>query len=371
MSDHGRSTAGAQLDGEHPHAASNHRRAPLVVTWEVTQACGLTCDHCRAEAQPGRHPDELSTEAGRALLDRIAAFGDPAPIVVFSGGDPLQRPDLCELIEHAVANGLRTGVTPAPTEALDVAVLDRFEDLGVHRVALSLDGASPATHDGFRGEEGSFEVIHRAAEHAADIGLPLQINTTVTGTTVGELPAIADLVEAFEAVMWEVFFLVPVGRGTTLEQLSPEATERTLRWLYRRQRSADFRLLTVEAPQYRRVAREETGDGAGEPTLGSTGDGNGIIFVSHTGAVYPSGFLPLEVGDVREQDLVRIYRRAPLLTRLRDPSQLRGKCGGCPHRSYCGGSRARAYASSGDPFAGDPLCPFPPTEGGGEGQAWN
>lgn len=355
----------ADMKPSHKHADQNGDRhpgrdyseTPLLVTWEVTQACELECDHCRADAQPAHHPDELSTAEGKDLIDQIAEFGSPAPIVVFSGGDPLERSDLFELLEYAVANGLRTAVTPAPTTALTEDVLDRFLDLGVHRIALSLDGATADRHNSFRGQDGSFGTIRRAAEYAADIGLPIQINTTVTARTRPDLPGIADLVELLDAVMWEVFFLVPIGRGTTLEQLTPAQAERTLEWLYRRQRDADFRLITVEAPHYRRIARQIEGtQDRGAPRVGSTGDGNGFVFVSHTGDIYPSGFLPVAPGNVRNESLVDVYRDSELFQSLRDPDALNGPCGACPHRRRCGGARARAYATVGNPLASDPLC---------------
>ncbi|MEF8839634.1 MAG: radical SAM protein [Haloarculaceae archaeon] len=349
---------------DHPHEDRDGRpptrdygQNPLIVTWEVTQACELECDHCRADATPDRHPEELTTTAGFDLIDRVAAFGSPQPVLVFSGGDPLERPDLFELLDYAVDSGLRTGVTPAPTSALTESVLDRFDAAGVDRVALSLDGATADRHDTFRGEAGSFERIRHAAEYAGEIGLSLQINTTVTGRTVEDLPAIAGLVETLGAVMWEVFFLVPIGRGEALEQLSPAAAEETLSWLYRRQQDAEFRVITVEAPHYRRIASQlARADGQPAPTVGSTGDGKGFVFVSHTGSIYPSGFLPVEAGDVRADDLVQVYREAPLFRSLRDPDRLRGPCGACAYRSRCGGSRARAHATTDDPLASDPLC---------------
>lgn len=345
-------------DADPPHQR-DYSQTPLIVTWEVTQACELECDHCRADAQPDRHPDELTQREGKELIDQIAEFGSPPPVLVFSGGDPLERPDLFDLLEYAGSLGLRTAVTPAPTTALTESVIGRFVDTGVHRIALSLDGASAQRHDAFRGEEGSFETVCDAAMHAADAGLPIQINTTVTATTVEDLPGIADLVEAFDAVMWEVFFLVPVGRGAELEQLSPAEAEQALEWLYRRQRNADFRLITVEAPHYRRIARQiEREEGHSDPEVGSTGDGKGFVFVSHTGEVYPSGFLPIEVGNVRNDDLVELYRGDSLLRLLRNPDRFHGACGECPHRTRCGGSRARAHATTGNPLGSDPLCAY-------------
>lgn len=340
-----------------PHQARDYNQTPLVVTWEVTQACRLSCDHCRADANRGRDPDELTTTEGKQFLDQLTEFGNPMPILVFSGGDPLERPDLFELIEYATAIGLRTGVTPAPTRCLTRSVLEKFKSLGVNRIALSLDGATADRHDSFRGEEGSFEIIHKAAKYATEIELPLQINTTVTANTVTDLPKIADLVESLNAVMWEVFFLVPVGRGESLAQLSPEMAESTLEWLFIRQQSAPFRVITVEAPHYRRIAATITQpENQPDLSVGSTGDGNGFIFVSHTGEIFPSGFLPRSVGSVKTDTLVAQYRNAALLTNLRDPKKLRGTCGACQYRTVCGGSRARAYAATGDPLASDPLC---------------
>lgn len=340
------------------HGSRDYEDAPRILTWEVTQACGLECDHCRADAIPDRDPAELTTPEGKRLLEDVARF-DPAPILVFSGGDPLERPDLFELVEHARSLGLTTAVTPAPTDNLDRAAIERFADAGVHRMALSLDGATAERHDAFRGEAGSFDLVRRAAEQAADAGLSLQVNTTVTAETVHDLDAVADLVAELGAVMWEVFFLVPTGRGDQLAGLGPVETDQVLTWLYRRARDAPYRVITVEAPQYRRVAAEvERAESGEDPRVGSTRAGKGFLFVSHTGEVYPSGFLPASVGDVREGDVVELYRTAPLLERLRDEDALEGPCGDCRWRSRCGGSRSRAHATTGNPLASDPLCPL-------------
>lgn len=338
-----------------------YRRTPRVVTWEVTRSCPLACAHCRAEAERARHPNELDTDEGRRLVDQVAEFGPPPPVLVFSGGDPLRRPDLLELIRHARSRNLPVAVIPAPTSEVDRATVRSLEEAGTRRMALSLDGASAEAHDAFRGEPGSHDAALEAAAHAREVGLPLQVNTTVTASTRGELPAIADRVEELGAVAWEVFFLVPVGRGRALDAPTPDAHERIMAWLYRRQRQAPFRVLTVEGPFYRRIASqielEESGSSVVE---GSTSDGNGFVFVSHTGEVCPSGFLPLARGDVRERSLVQIYRDDPLFRKLREPDGFGGKCGGCEYRRLCGGSRARAWALTGDPLDSDPFCPYVP-----------
>lgn len=343
--------------GGHPHAR-DYSESPLVVTWEVSQACSLACDHCRAEANPDRDPGELSTEEGIELFEQVSQFS-PQPFMVLSGGDPLERPDIFELLEGAVEAGVTPSITPATTPRLDRETIERFADVGIGRMALSLDGATPESHDSFRGEEGTFETAIRAAEHARELGVSIQFNTTVTASTAGELPEIADLVEELDAAMWEVFFLVPVGRGEELDQLSPERAREVMEWLYRRGRNAPFRIITVEAPFYRRVARDiQREEGTNGGPAGSTGAGNGFVFVSHTGEVYPSGFMPLSAGNVRETPLPEAYRESSVMQQLRDRESFDGPCGSCPMTAECGGSRSRAYAATGNPIGSDPLCPW-------------
>jgi len=348
-----------------------------VLVWEVTQACGLACDHCRADATPARHPDELSTAEGEALLEDAARFGD-GQLVVLSGGDPLARPDLDHLVSYGAEQGLRMTLTPSGTDSLTEGRVHDLADAGLSRMALSLDGATPASHDGFRGEAGSFEATLRAARYADAADLPLQINTTVCAETVEDLPEIAALVADLNAVMWSVFFLVPVGRGRTLDQLSPARAEDVMRWLDDVRDDASFAVKTTEAPQYRRVVAQKRraaessgadGDSTGGGPQGTAGGrrggiraGAGFAFVSHVGDVYPSGFLPESVGDVREDSVVDLYRDSDLFESLRDPDAFDGKCGACEYRHLCGGSRSRAYAATGDPLASDPLCPYVPED---------
>jgi radical SAM protein len=347
-----------------PRAIDTDRR-PFVLIWEVTQACDLACEHCRAEAQPTRHPEELTTEEGKRLLDRARAFGE-AQLVVLSGGDPLARPDLLDLVAYGTEIGLQMTITPSGTASLTPEVIRDLADAGLRRIALSLDGASAATHDRFRGEAGSFERTTDAAAAARAAGIPLQINTTVTASTAEELPALRDRVAGLGATLWSVFFLVPIGRGRVLDPVSPEQAERILAWLSEMSEAAEFGVKTTEAPHYRRVAIQERRDATEAPPedgigrrLGITA-GDGFAFVSHSGEVYPSGFLPESAGSVREADLVDLYRDSDLFTSLRDPDALDGKCGACEFRHVCGGSRSRAYAHTGDPLASDPLCAYVP-----------
>jgi len=368
---------------------------PFVLIWEVTRACELACEHCRAEATPERHPDELDTEAGKALLDQARAFGE-GQLVVLSGGDPAARPDLLELVEYGTDVGLSMTVTPSGTESLTREVIEGLADAGVRRIALSIDGGSAEAHDGFRGEAGSYAATLRAAQQASEAGVPLQVNTTVCARTVDELPAIRELVADLDAALWSVFFLVPVGRGTVLEPVSPGRAEALMEWLHEVSGEESFGVKTTEAPHYRRVAIQRRraaapeGAASGAPGSGGPGDeapgdgspsggrssgrsgpggpsrrtgivaGDGFAFVSHTGEVFPSGFLPKSAGTVPQESLVDVYRNSDLFERLRDRDELRGKCGACEFRHVCGGSRSRAFAATGDPLGSDPLCAYVP-----------
>ncbi|ELZ87998.1 TIGR04053 family radical SAM/SPASM domain-containing protein [Haloferax volcanii] len=340
-------------------------RRPFVLIWEVTQACDLACDHCRADATPARHPDELTTAEGKRLLDQAREFG-PGQLVVLSGGDPLARSDLAELVEYGTDLGLRMTLTPSGTSSLTPETVADLADAGVRRMALSLDGATAASHDAFRGEDGSFDQTVAAARAAREAGLPLQINTTVCAQTVDELPALCDLVADLGAVLWSVFFLVPVGRGRVLDPISPERAERVMEWLTEVSEDAPFGVKTTEAPHYRRVAIQRRRDASDAPPTDGIGRrlgitaGDGFAFVSHTGDLFPSGFLPATAGNVRDGGLVERYRESDLFRSLRDRDALGGKCGACEFRHVCGGSRSRAYAHTGDPLASDPLCGYVP-----------
>ena len=337
-------------------------RRPLVLIWEVTRACELACRHCRANARPERHPDELTTTEAKRLLREAAGFGD-GQLVVLSGGDPLSRDDLVELVEYGTKQGNRMTITPSGTQSLTPDRVRALADAGIRRMALSLDGATAEQHDAFRGER-SFTDTIEAAEAAADAGLPLQINTTVCAETVSSLPDIRDRVRELGAVLWSVFFLVPVGRGRLLDPVSPERAERVMEWLHEVDAAESFGVKTTEAPFYRRVGIQS--DRTNATRRGGITAGRGFAFVSHVGDVYPSGFLPKTAGNIRDQSVVDIYRNADLFERLRDPDALSGKCGACEFRTVCGGSRSRAYAQAGDPTASDPLCPYVPDGYDGE-----
>lgn len=340
--------------------------SPQVIFWEVTWACALRCLHCRAEAQPKRHPDELTTEEGYRLLDEMRRFGQP--IVVVSGGDALMRRDLFDLLRYGTDLGLRMSLAPSVTALVTPANLGRAYDAGVRRLSFSLDGATPETHDGFRGVPGSFEKTLRAVRTAQDAGIAVQLNTVVSRRTVGDLPLMPPLLEGLGVVLWDVFFLVPTGRAQTDELVSPEEHEALFNWLYDLSLVAPYQVKTTLGQPYRRVAIQRS-EGERAAGVGTTNDGKGICFVSHRGDIRPSGFLPVAAGNVRRDSLVETYRESSLFRALRDPARLKGKCGVCPYNTVCGGCRARAYGVTGDYLAAEPSCVFqPPGWGDGHGQ---
>jgi radical SAM protein len=362
--------------------------APILLLWETTKACRLACRHCRAEAIPEGLPGELSTHEGMRLIDDLRGFSPRPPVVIFTGGDPFMRSDLWELAAHARSHDMQIGFAPSVTPLLTRPITRRMGELDARMVSISLDGAAPATHDGIRGVAGHFGHTEEAVRLLVAESLSVQINTTVMRANAGELADIADLVERWGADVWEVFFLIRVGRGAGLEELTPRENEDVAHFLYEASRHR-FVVRTVEAPFFRRIvaSRRELapsaepaaafglGDlyrrlaGRLEALLGEPGpskaqsvgtrDGSGILFVAHDGDVYPAGFLPARLGNVRHDDIVELYRKNPMLRAIRQ-AEFSGRCGICEYAKACGGSRARAYATSGDPLGEDPACAYLP-----------
>ena len=355
-------------------------RAPFLVIWETTQACALACAHCRASAQPNRDPLELSTEEGQRLIRETAEMG--TPLLIFSGGDPVNRPDLLDLIRYGKSQGLRVATIPAATDCLTRGLVFDLKAAGLEQMALSLDQPRAELHDAFRATPGAFAKTMAAIGWAHEAGLPLQINTTLCGTTAPYFEEMARLVETLGVVFWEIFFLVPVGRGTLLEGLSAARCEELFEIIYRVQKRGTFIVKVTEAPHYRRYVAQRESASAEHPhepahlpalltrsegpghTVGlaprGVNAGNGFLFISHQGDIYPSGFLPLSAGNLRKDSLAEVYRTSPLFRRLRDPDQLSGRCGRCEFRRICGGSRSRALALTGDAFRTDPWCGYEP-----------
>jgi radical SAM protein len=346
----------------------NFDQEPLIVIWETTQACDLACAHCRASASSERNRSELSTDDAYRLLDQICEFG--SPLMVFTGGDPLKRPDLSLLLRRSVSLGLRTNVSPSATPLLTRQAIQEFKDCGVIRMALSLDGPNALSHDGFRGVPGTFDRAVEALEDARLIGLETQLMSTVTRRNMHSLDQIAQIAAAVKVKMWSVFFLVVTGRALMNDDLMAEEYEQVFEKLYQISKWAPFEVKTTEAMHYRRFLarrnKEEQAPAApAQKTVWRTAgvsDGRGFVFVSHTGEIYPSGFLPISAGNVRQDSLVEVYRNSSLFRSLRDPEGHEGKCGVCEYTKLCGGSRARAYASTGNYLAEDPRCVYQPSE---------
>lgn len=340
--------------------------SPLMCYYEVTRACDLVCLHCRASAQTCAPPGELNGEQARALLAQVKAF-PRVPNLVFTGGDPLKRPDLFELIAHASGLGIPVALTPSATPLATADAFRRAREAGVRRIGISLDGADAATHDAFRGWEGSFARTLQMLADAREQGLYVQVNTSVSQRNVGQLDAMAELLARSGIAMWSVFFLVPVGRGMSQARVAAADYEHVFERLWYHAQRQPYAIKTTEAPHYRRYVLQQGGDplvgravagrGEGRAPLG-IGDGKGIVFIGHTGEIYPAGFLPVCCGVAPGDHLVDVYQNHPLFRSLRDPDQLKGKCGKCEYRVVCGGSRSRAYGVTGDALAAEPDCVY-------------
>jgi radical SAM protein with 4Fe4S-binding SPASM domain len=290
--------------------------------------------------------------------------------MVFTGGDPLKRPDLYDLVRYAVKIGLRTNVTPSATPLLTAEAIEKFKAAGVSRMAISLDGPDAASHDEFRGIPGTFERAMFALRHARDIGLDTQLQTTVTRRNMGRLTEMAEIAKEVRTKMWSLFFLIVTGRAAEEDDLRAEEYEKVFEFMYELSKTAPYGLKTTEAMHYRRyvaqriraehgVTENENAKGVAWRTAGVS-DGKGFVFVSHTGEIFPSGFLPVRGGNVLQNSLTDVYRNSELFRTLRDTSQRGGKCGACEYQKICGGSRSRAFALTGDYLAEDPRCVYQP-----------
>ena len=352
---------------------------PFIVIWETTQACDLACIHCRACAQPLRNSEELTTAEAKSMIDEIANM--QVPLFVMTGGDPLKRPDIYELVAYAAEKGTRPSLTPSATPLLTREAIIKLKEAGLARLAISLDGPTAAIHDAFRKVSGSYQWTQDAVRYAREIDLPVQINTTITRHNLKYLDDMIGLLESLDVVLWSVFFLVPMGRGQTIDLISAQEFEEVFAKLYETSKRVLFDIKSTEAQHYRRFLLQRRtelrrqlsappirmpqflgvngGDGIGRAPKGIN-DGKGFAFISHLGDVYPSGFLPVSAGNVRKDSLSDLYRNSPLFTALRDTANLEGKCGRCEFREICGGSRARAYAMTGDMFAEEPCCVYEP-----------
>lgn len=327
---------------------------PHVVTWEVTRACQLHCRHCRAQAMRRRNPAELTFNEFLPVLDDLATGFARPPILVFTGGDPTEREDLDDILAASVARHIVTAVAPSVTPRLTNDTISRWRDLGVHAVSLSIDGPTAAVHDRFRGVAGVFERSLELAHRIREAGLSLQVNTSVSRQTASSLNQMGDLVRSLGVSSWEVFFVIPTGRAQMADCLDAREQEDTLIWLSNWAQSVSFRVTAVGAPQFNRVMSQQ--NPLPQPRSMAVREARGFAFIDHVGNVYPSGYLPVSAGSVREESFSAIYRQSSLFMALRDTARLEGRCGACSWSERCGGSRSRAYAVTGNYLAEDPAC---------------
>lgn len=351
--------------------------SPFIVIWEMTRSCALKCVHCRAEAIDRRDAGELNTHEAYALLREVRRFG--TPLVVLTGGDPMRRPDAGQIVRFGTNLGLRMAMTPSGTAEMSFEKVKDLKDNGLARLAVSLDGSTAGVHDLFRRVEGSYHWTMDIVRWANENGLPVQINTTISKHNISDIDGLCRLMESLDIVLWSVFFLVPVGRGRLEDEIRGSDYERIFHKMYDLSRRCAFDIKSTEAPHYRRVivqrrkkANQMIGDFAspgfyahgGPDPVGrasqGVNDGNGFVFISHTGEIFPSGFLPLTAGNVKKDSLVEVYRDSDLFRTIRDKSKLKGKCGACEYKSICGGSRSRAWAVHGDYLGADPFCVYVP-----------
>ncbi|MGD0091717.1 MAG: TIGR04053 family radical SAM/SPASM domain-containing protein [Planctomycetota bacterium] len=377
---------------------------PYLVVWECTRACMLACRHCRAASQPRRHPQELTTEEGRRFIEQVAR-AKPG-IFIITGGDPAQRPDFKEMIACGAQQGLRVAFSPSATPKLLGNDFKELKSLGVARMSLSVDGACAETHNAFRGVAKSWDWTMEAIARAQAAELPLQINSTFTRRNIAEFDLFPPLLERIKPATWSVFLLVPTGRGKVEDLLTGQEIEELFERLYVLSQKVPYPIKTTEGQHYRRVILQHSVPQASSPAVGApasspallvqasspavvphvfpsagqagtpavppgakpspfsgsmgVNDGKGFVFVSHVGDICPSGFLPYIAGNVRRDELIEVYRNSPIFRELRDSSLLKGKCGRCEFKDLCGGSRARAYAMTGDHLAEEPFCVYQP-----------
>jgi len=368
-----------------------------LVFWETTKACNLTCRHCRAVPQRAIGPMELTTRRAFDLIDDIATVAKP--VMVLSGGEPLFRPDLFDIGAYGVESGFRMALATNGTLVND-RVAAKIADAGFSRVAISLDGANPVTHDRFRGLPGSHALALRGLRNLRAEGVSVQINSTIAKHNVAELPALLDLALAIDADALHLFMLVPVGCGLEIapaEMLPADEYERVLHWFDEQSKSCPIDLKATCAPHYYRIRAQRIEDERSRGDLTSSfiapgtkakaaptftthaagghphGDGQhlsamtrgclagtSVCFISNEGVVYPCGYLPVSAGDTRVQSFANIWNESPVFRDLRDPQALGGKCGECRYQALCGGCRARAYAATGSFLAEEPFCSYQP-----------
>jgi len=350
------------------HPGANSANTLRLVAWETTRRCNLSCKHCRAVAEDHPYDNELDTQASFRLLDQIREVG--TPIIILTGGEPLLRDDIFDIAAYGDKIGLRMVMAPNGT-LLDKENTEKLKASGIKRISVSLDGASPETHDDFRGLTNAFARSLQGIEHAKAAGLEFQINTTITKTNLAEIPKILSLAEDLGAVAHHIFLLVPTGRGKYILDSAIDAKEyeETLNWFYDQQSKTSLQLKATCAPHYYRILRQRARAEGKKVSFETHGldavtrgclAGTGFCFISHVGRVQTCGFLDVTCGDVTQQSFKDVWENSEVFNKLRNFKNLDGKCGACEYKAVCGGCRARAYEATGDYLAEEPLCSYEP-----------
>jgi radical SAM protein len=360
------------MSAQHPHLTSA-TIYPRVIAWESTRACNYACQHCRAQAQKQADPNQLTTKEAYNLIDQIAAFCKP--IFIISGGDPLLREDIFDVAKYASTQGLRVAMSPSGSN-ITPEVIKKMKSSGIKIISLSLDGSSAKVHDEFRVVHGAFDLAMHNMTLACAEQMPFRINTTVTQHNIDDLSNIQKLVTDMGAVEWDVFMLVPTGRGKIYMEIAPDKYEETLRSIYKTTLTSQTPIKITCAPQYNRIVtqhitQQHKHQQSQQPVTceiknkshhsgggGRCMAGNGFCFISHVGEIYGCGFLPIKAGDIRQQNFSEIYENSILFKQLRNPDMLKGKCGICKYKTVCGGCRARAFSTVNDYLQEEPYCNY-------------
>lgn len=330
------------------------REFPLrMLAWELTRNCNLNCIHCRASASKGPHSGELSLKECQKIIDDISLFASPT--IILTGGEPLMREDIFDIIDYGRKKNLRLVMAINGTLLTDEKA-QMLKEKGIQRISLSLDGKDRQSHDSFRGVEGSFDAVMSATSILRNNNLPFQINTTVTRLNRDDPHNIYELVKKVGAIAWHIFLLVPVGRGEHLKgkELNAEMYEHMLTWLYEMEKKNEIELKVTCAPHYYRIVSEK-GD---MPKSTGCLAGKSFMFISHRGIVQPCGYLEIPCGNVIQEGVQKIWEGSSIFKKLRDSHSYKGRCGSCRYLTICGGCRARAYEHTGDFLEAEPYCSY-------------
>lgn len=377
---HGGSRSRGFRPGGGPAALAYQRqyniKAPRIIAWELTRSCNLSCAHCRAASEFGHYPGELSTQEIKAVIDNITSITNP--ILILTGGEPLLRPDIWDIIDYAQAKGASPVVSTNGT-LLTKEVAAKLAAHHIPRISISIDFPTEDLHDKFRGQKGAFKASLEGIRHAKAAGVGVQINTTVTKMNNKLLEEMHDLALSLDIDAFHIFLLVPTGRGEDLREveLTPEEYEEALNWAYDRQKSSPLHFKPTDAPQYYRIIHQralQEGSKVSAQEYGFDAITRGCLggitfcFISHTGDIQPCGYFNLQCGNVKEKSFSEIWTHSPVLQDLRTYSLLKGKCGACEYKSVCGGCRARALAETGDYMQEEPYCAYVPRRYQDEGK---